>query len=76
MALREFLETQEDGLVSTRQWLVRHAPSQEEIDDPKYRKLLAARILNESFVEILEWDEYYALPETLAMVRLSSYWSI
>merc|ERR1712018_576118 len=30
-------------------------------------KLLAARILNESFVEILEWDEYYPLPETLAM---------
>merc|ERR1719317_569472 len=26
---REFLDTQEDGLVATRQWLVRHAPSQE-----------------------------------------------
>jgi len=64
---KEFLETQEDGLVSTRDWLIRHAPSQEEIDDPKYKKLLAARILNESFVEILEWDEYYPLPETLAM---------
>merc|ERR1719312_1735626 len=25
------------------------------------------RILNESYVEILEWDEYYPLPETLAM---------
>ena len=64
---KEFLETQEDGLVATRQWLVRHAPTQEEIDDPKYKKLLAARILNESFVEVLEWDEYYPLPETLAM---------
>merc|ERR1711963_1334067 len=64
---KEFLETQEDGLVSTRDWLIRHAPTQEEIDDPKYKKLLAARILNESFVEVLEWDEYYALPETLAM---------
>ena len=64
---KEFLDTQEDGLVSTREWLVRHAPSQEEIDDPKYKKLLAARILNESYVEILEWDEYYPLPETLAM---------
>merc|ERR1719266_2632954 len=63
----EFLETQEDGLVSTRQWLVRHAPSQAEIDDPKYKKLLAARILHESYVEILEWDEYYPLPETLVM---------
>merc|ERR1711963_1140934 len=64
---QEFLESQEDGLVSTRQWLVRHAPSQAEIDDPKYKKLLAARILHESYVEILEWDEYYPLPETLVM---------
>ena len=63
----EFLETQEDGLVSTRQWLVRHAPSQAEIEDPKYKKLLAARILHESYVEILEWDDYYPLPETLVM---------
>merc|ERR1712066_555071 len=67
LKFREFLDTQEDGLVSTREWLVRHAPTQEEIDDPKYKKLLAARILNESYVEILEWDEYYPLPETLAM---------
>merc|ERR1711963_630334 len=42
---QEFLDTQEDGLVSTRQWLVRHSPSQAEIDDPKYKKLLASRIL-------------------------------
>merc|ERR1719225_1290687 len=67
LKFKEFLDTQEDGLVSTREWLVRHAPTQEEIDDPKYKKLLAARILNESYVEILEWDEYYPLPETLAM---------
>lgn len=67
LKFKEFLETQEDGLVSTREWLVRHAPTQEEIDDPKYKKLLAARILNESYVEILEWDEFYPLPETLAM---------
>lgn len=67
MKFKEFLESQEDGLVSTRDWLLRHAPTQEEIEDPKYKKLLAARILNESFVEILEWDEYYPLPETLAM---------
>merc|ERR1712241_504836 len=64
---QEFLDTQEDGLVSTRQWLVRHAPSQAEIDDPKYKKLLASRILHESYVEILEWDDYYPLPETLVM---------
>merc|ERR1712038_1029213 len=67
LKFKEFLETQEDGLATTREWLVRHAPTQEEIDDPKYKKLLAARILNESFVEVLEWDEYYPLPETLAM---------
>merc|ERR1711902_76634 len=64
---QEFLDTQEDGLASTRQWLVRHSPSQAEIEDPKYKKLLAARILHESYVEILEWDDYYPLPETLVM---------
>merc|ERR1712209_156569 len=67
LKFKEFLDTQEDGLVSTREWLVRHAPTQEETDDPKYKKLLAARILHESYVEILEWDEFYPLPETLAM---------
>merc|ERR1719325_569794 len=65
--IMESLETQEDGLASTRQWLVRHSPSQAEIDDPKYKKLLASRILHESYVEILEWDDYYPLPETLVM---------
>jgi len=63
----EFLENLDDGLVQTRQWLVRHSPSQEEMDDPKYKKLLGARVLNEAYVEILEWDEYYNLPETLTM---------
>merc|ERR1711892_1036614 len=43
---QEFLETQDDGLAATREWLVRHAPTQEEI---------------------LEWDDYYHLPETLVM---------
>jgi len=64
---QEFLDTQEDGLVTTREWLIRHAPTQEEIDDPKYKKLLGARILNEAYIEILEWDDYYHLPETLVM---------
>lgn len=64
---REFLDSQDDGLASTREWLVRHAPSKEETEDPKYRKLLGQRVLNESFSEILEWDEYYPLPETLVM---------
>merc|ERR1719481_353294 len=67
LKFKEFLETQEDGLATTREWLVRHATSQEEIDDPKYKKLLGARILNEAYVEILEWDDYYHLPETLVM---------
>jgi len=64
---KEFLDTVDDGLVTTREWLMRHAPSQEEIEDPKYKKLLGARVLNEAFTEILEWDEYYNLPETLTM---------
>lgn len=64
---QEFLDTVDDGLISTREWLVRHAPTQEEIDDPKYKKLLGARVLNEAFVEILEWDDYFPLPETLTM---------
>jgi len=64
---KEFLDTVDDGLTSTREWLVRHAPTQEEIDDPKYKKLLGARVLNDAFVEILEWDDYYPLPETLTM---------
>jgi len=63
----EFLENLDDGLATTRQWLVRHAPSKEEIEDPKYRKLLGTRVLNEAFTEILEWDDYYQLPETLTM---------
>lgn len=63
----EFLSSVDDGLAATREWLVRHAPSQEEIEDPKYKKLLGARVLNEAFTEILEWDDYYRLPETLTM---------
>ena len=37
------------------------------MEDPKYKKLLGTRLLNEAFVEILEWDDYYNLPETLTM---------
>jgi len=64
---QEFLSTVDDGLVSTREWLVRHSPTQDEIDDPKYKKLLGARVLNEAFIEMLEWDDYFPLPETLTM---------
>ncbi len=31
---------------------IRHAPTQEEIEDPKYKKLLGARVLNEAFTEV------------------------
>ena len=33
---KEFLDKQEDGLAVTREWLVRHSPSQEEIQDQRY----------------------------------------
>jgi len=71
---KEFLETQNDGLEFTRAWLKRHAPSEEEevalqgrIEEARFKKLLMNRILTEALVELLEWDEYYSLPETLAM---------
>lgn len=68
---KEFLNTQDDGLKFTREWLLRHRPKQEELDanqDPRFQKLLANRILTEAFVELLEWDyEYYGWPETIAM---------
>jgi len=71
---KEFLQTQNDGLEFTRAWLNRHAPSEEEleairsrIEETRFKKLLISRILTEALVELLEWDEYYALPETLAM---------
>ena len=36
---KDFLKTQEDGLQFTREWLKRHAPSENEPRDPKYHKL-------------------------------------
>merc|ERR1712226_1625678 len=33
----------------------------------EYEKMLMNRILTEALVELLEWDESYSLPETLAM---------
>ena len=33
----------------------------------RYRKLQHQRVLTESFLELLEWDEFHPLPETLAM---------
>merc|ERR1719350_1164522 len=70
LKFREFLDTregEENGLASTREGLTRHNPTEEELNDPKYKKLLGQRVLNDSFAELLEWDEYYTLPETLVM---------
>lgn len=71
---KEFLDTQNDPLEFTRAWLKRHAPSEEEqmaiqerSGETRFQKLLMNRILTEAFVELLEWDEYHVLPETLAM---------
>jgi len=63
---KEFLNTQEDGMQMTRSWLQRHEPKPEEIEE-RFQKLLINRILTESFVELLEWDDYFGWPETLAM---------
>jgi len=68
---KEFLATQNDGLEFTKAWLLRHKPTEEELlqidTDSRLKKLLASRVLNEAFVELLQWDEYFPLPETLAM---------
>ena len=61
----EFLAGREDGLATTREWLVRHRPSSEEVADPKYRRLLGQRVLTEALAELLEWDDYHPMPETL-----------
>lgn len=63
---KEFLATQNDGLQMTRAWLQRHAPRDEEVE-PRMQKLLINRVLTEAFVELLEWDDYFGWPETLAM---------
>jgi len=71
---KEFLATQVDGLEFTKAWMLRHKPTADELaqmdNEPSGRslkKLLASRVLNEAFVELLQWDEYFPLPETLAM---------
>jgi len=68
---KEFLNTQDDGLKFTREWLQRHRPRLEELEaneDARFKKLLANRILTEAFVELLEWDyDYHGWPETIAM---------
>jgi hypothetical protein len=61
---------QEDGLKLTRAWLKRHAPSDEEVSgsDARYHKLQVQRVMNDAYLEMLEWDdEYHVFPETLVM---------
>jgi len=67
LKFRDFLAVQEDGLAATRAWLTRFGPTEEELADPKYRKLLGQRVLTSAYSELLQWDEYYQLPETLVM---------
>ena len=68
---KEFLATQNDGLEFTKSWLMRHQPTEEEKlqagSDRKLMSLISSRVLIDSFMELLQWDEYYTLPETLAM---------
>jgi len=33
----------------------------------RYHKLLINRVLTDAFVELLEWDDYFGIPETLVM---------
>jgi len=63
----EFLKTQVDGLMLTREWLKRHTPTEEECRDPMDRKQLINRVMTDAYVELLEWDDYFEIPETLAM---------
>ncbi len=51
----------------TRDWLKRHAPPEDDTRDPRYHKLQIQRVLTDSFLELLEWDEFNPLPETLMM---------
>lgn len=66
---KEFLEKQGgDGLALTRAWLKRHAPPEaDDTSDPRFHKIQAQRVLTDAFLELLEWDDFNPLPETLVM---------
>ena len=58
--------TQDDGLQLTRGWLQRHAPPEEELsaaeaaapaDAARFLRLRVQRVLNDAFLELLEWDD-------------------
>ena len=46
---------------------MRHAPSKEEIEDPKYRKLLGTRVLNDAFTEVVHTPARLSVPLPHAM---------
>merc|ERR1712165_588399 len=73
---KEFLAIQDDGLQLTRGWLKRHAPPDEELaamadgssDSARFLRLRVQRVLNDAYLELLEWDDEQNLfPETLVM---------
>jgi len=74
---KEFLAIQDDGLQLTRSWLKRHAPPDEELaaadaaapsDSARFLRLRVQRVLNDAFLELLEWDDdQNPFPETLVM---------
>ena len=60
------LYIQDDGLQLTRSWLKRHAPPDEELaaadaaapsDCARFLRLRVQRVLNDAFLELLEWDD-------------------
>ena len=66
---------QDDGLQLTRGWLQRHAPPDEELsamaeapapaDAARFLRLRVQRVLNDAFLELLEWDDDQAGPNEM-----------
>ena len=68
---------QDDGLQLTRGWLQRHAPPDEELsaaeaaapaDAARFLRLRVQRVLNDAFLELLEWDDDQACPNVICTV--------
>ena len=67
---------QDDGLQLTRGWLQRHAPPEEELsaaeaaapaDAARFLRLRVQRVLNDAFLELLEWDDDQACLNEMVM---------
>ncbi|KDR14701.1 T-complex protein 11-like protein 1 [Zootermopsis nevadensis] len=68
----EFLKIQTDGLQYTRKWLLQHLMNARNYDvivseDKIAIHNLTACILEEAYLELLEWDDLNPYPETLMM---------